>query len=259
MNRTVQRIFLPNGIWYDFKTGKKFMGGKRYVTFYEDEDYPVFAKRGTIIPLAILDEKNINDTSNPKDLEIQIFPGQSNTYKLYEDDGTTLEYEKGAYLITNIDYNYQLNNYTVIIRPTSGTTRVIMPTRNYKIRFRNVRKPSDVLVYIGEEKQDNFEYSIEENDFVVSILNVPTNTQLSINCKGKDIEIEAERIINEDLDSILSDLQITTELKEKVATILFSDEEIRTKRISIRKLKRKGLHPKYITMFLKLLEYIAEL
>ena len=259
MNRTVQRIFLPNGIWYDFKTGKKFMGGKRYVTFYEDEDYPVFAKRGTIIPLAILDEKNLNDTSNPKDLEIQIFPGQSNTYKLYEDDGTTLEYEKGAYLITDIDYNYQLNNYTVIIRPTSGTPKVVMPTRNYKIRFRNVRKPSDVIVYIGENKIDNYEYSIEENDFLVIIPNVPTDTQLSVNCKGKDIEIEAERIINEDLDSILSDLQITTDLKEKVAKVLFSDEEIRTKRIAIRKLKRHGLHPKYVTMFLKLLEYIAEL
>lgn len=259
MNRTVQRIFLPNGVWYDFKTGKKFMGGKRYVTFYKDEDYPVFAKRGTIIPLAILDDKDLNNTSNPQDLEIHIFPGQSNTYKLYEDDGTTLEYKKGAYLITDINYNYQQNNFTVIIRPTKGTPSVVPPTRNYKIRFRDVRKPSDVIVYIGEEKTTNFEYNIEENDLVVDVPNVPTNTQLSINCKGKDIEIEAERIINEDLDSILSDLQITTDLKELVASILFSEEDIKKKRISIRKLRRKGLHPKYITMFLKLLEYIAEL
>jgi alpha-D-xyloside xylohydrolase len=51
MNRTVQRIFLPNGVWYDFKTGKKYIGGKRYVSFFKDEDYPVFAKKGTIIPL----------------------------------------------------------------------------------------------------------------------------------------------------------------------------------------------------------------
>ena len=259
MNRTVQRIFLPNGVWYDFKTGKKFMGGKRYVTFYKDEDYPVFAKRGTIIPLAILNDKDLNNTSNPTDLEIHIFPGQSNTYKLYEDDGTTLDYKKGAYLITDINYNYQQNNFTVIIRPTKGTPSVIPQTRNYKIRFRDVRKPSDVIVYIGEEKVTNFEYNIEENDLVVDVPNVPTNTQLSINCKGKDIEIEAERIINEDLDSILSDLQISTDLKEIVANILFSEEDIKKKRIDIRKLRRKGLHPKYITMFLKLLEYIAEL
>ena len=75
---------------YDFRTGKKFIGGKRYVTFYKDEDYPVFAKTGAIIPLAKIDN-NINDTSSPKKLEIQIFPGRSNTYKLYEDDGVDRE------------------------------------------------------------------------------------------------------------------------------------------------------------------------
>ena len=44
MNRTVKDVFLPEGVWYDFKTGKKFLGDKRYVVFYKDEDYPVFAK-----------------------------------------------------------------------------------------------------------------------------------------------------------------------------------------------------------------------
>ena len=39
---------------------------------------------------------------------------------------------------------------------------------------------------------------------------------------------------------------------------MFSDLEVRKKRIEIRKLKRKGLGPKHINMFLKLLEYIEE-
>lgn len=259
MNRTVQRIFLPNGIWYDFKTGKKFVGGKRYVTFFEDEDYPVFAKQGTIIPMSILDENDYNNIDNPRKMEIHIFPGKSNTYKLYEDDGITLDYSKDKYCITDIDYNYQLNNYTVIIRPTGGTTSVIPEKRDYKIRFRNVRKPKDVVVYLGNEKYENYNFDIEGNDLVVNILDVLTNTQLSINCKGKDIEIEAERIINEDLDSILSDLQINTDLKEMVASTLFKDIDVSKKRIEIRKLKKKGLLPKYVNMFLKLLEYMAEL
>lgn len=33
---------------YDFKTGKKFPGNRKYVAFYKDEDYPVFAK---VVPL----------------------------------------------------------------------------------------------------------------------------------------------------------------------------------------------------------------
>jgi len=60
MNRVVHRFFLPDGIWYDFKSGKKFPGGKNYVSFYKDEDYPAFAKGGSIIPLAT--NLNNNDT-----------------------------------------------------------------------------------------------------------------------------------------------------------------------------------------------------
>lgn len=259
MNRTVHRIFLPNGIWYDFKTGKKYIGGKRYVTFFKDEDYPVFAKRGTIVPLAVLDEKDLNNTNIPKTLDIHIFPGASNIYKLYEDDGVSSLYESGYYAISDIDYNYQANNFTCIIRQVEGQGGILPETRNYLVRFRNTRKPSDVTVYVGQDKITNFKAYPSVNDFVVEVENVPTSTQLSINCRGTNIEIDAERIINDDIDSILSDLQISTDVKMLIASILFSDLDVKKKRIQIRKLRRKGLHPKYITMFLKLLEYIAEL
>ncbi len=260
MNRTIHRIFLPNGVWYDFKTGKKYIGGKRYVTFFKDEDYPVFAKRGTIIPLAVLHENDLNNTSIPKTLDIHIFPGASNIYKLYEDDGTSSLYESGYYTINDIDYNYQTNNFTCIIRQTEGKNDILPERRNYIVRFRNTRTPSEVSVYVGDEKVDYFKAYSSVNDFIVEIENAPTSLQLSINCRGNNIEIDAERIINDDIDSILSDLQISTDLKTQIAEILFANDiDIKKKRILVRKLKRKGLHPKYVTMFLKLLEYIAEL
>ena len=66
--------------------------------------------------------------------------------------------------------------------------------------------------------------------------------QLTINCKGKDIEIDAVRLINDDFDSILMDLMINTYLKEEIASIIFDSElPISKKRISLRKLKKKGL------------------
>ena len=43
-------------------------------------------------------------------MEIHIFPGESNTYDLYEDDGVTNLYQKGYYTITSFDYNYMQNN-----------------------------------------------------------------------------------------------------------------------------------------------------
>ena len=49
--------------------------------------------------------------------------------------------------------------------------------------------------------------------------------QVTINCKGKDIEIDAVRLINEDINSILMDLQIETRLKDEIAAMLFASFE----------------------------------
>ena len=257
MNRSIERVFLPKGIWYDFKTGKRFVGNKRYVVFYKEEEYPIFAKAGSIIPLANLGE-NINDTNPPQSMEINVFPGESNEFKLYEDDGITKLNEDGYYIVTSIDYNYLQNNYTLIIHPVEGKTAIIPKLRNYNIRFRNTRTADDVIIYLNGDKA-NLEYECyeDENDFVVDIKDVDTTKQLTINCKGKDIEINAVRIINEDVNSIISDLKITTKLKEEIATIFFSDMDIKLKRIRIKKLH--GLDKRFVRMFMKLLEYLAEI
>ena len=37
MNRVVQRMFIPEGIWYEFESGKKYLGNKYYMSFYKDD------------------------------------------------------------------------------------------------------------------------------------------------------------------------------------------------------------------------------
>jgi len=257
MNRVVHRIFLPNGVWYDFKTGKKFTGGNRYVTFYKDEDYPVYAKTGAIIPLAKLDPNNINDTKPPKTLEIQIFPGRSNTYKMYEDDGVSSMYKEGYSFTTEINYYYKENDFSVSIEPLDGKLGIIPEKRNYIIRFRNTKFTEGVQVFQDEINVKCKRYT-DDNDFVIEFNDVSTTSKIFVYCKGKDIEIDASRVINEDLEGIISDLKIKTSLKEEIDKIIFSDSNIKAKRIAIRKLRSKGLPSVFIRMFMKLLEYVEE-
>lgn len=259
MNRVIKKFFLPEGIWYDFVTGKKFPGGRKYVSFFKDQDYPVFAKAGAIIPMA--NNENLNDTTPPKDMEIHIFPGQNNNYRLYEDDGVSDLHLKGYYLLSTIDYNYLPNNYTVIIRPIEGKSGIVPDKRNYKIRFRNTKKSNDVQAYVKDQKITCNTY-VDGQDFIVDLKDIPTTQQLTVNCKGKDIEIDAVRVIMDDVESIISDLPILTELKEKIYQI-FVDEKlsIRKKRIEIRKLtkgKNGSLEKKYVQLFINLLEYIGQ-
>lgn len=255
MNRVIHKFYMPEGMWYDFVTGKKFPGNKDYISFFRDEDYPVFATAGSILTFG--DNETINDTTPPKNMEIQIFPGKSNTYMLYEDDGISDLYRKGFYLLTSIDYNYLPNNYTVIVRPLEGKSGIVPETRNYKFVFRNTKKADEVIVFFNGTPLDSKSYILGQ-DFIVEVYDVSTIGQLTINCKGKDIEIDAVRIINEDIESIIADLQIETVMKEKIDAILFSDSPIKKKRIDIRKLGRKGLDHKFVKLFLKLLEYVEQ-
>ena len=255
MNRTVHRFYMPDGIWYDFFTGKKFPGGKKYISFFREEDYPVFAHAGSIIPLSNRSDRN--NVGLATDMEIQIFPGISNMYTLYEDDGVTSLNKEGYYLKTSIDYNYLRSNYTVIIRSVEGKSGIVPAKRNYKIVFRNTRSADNVKVMFNKD-EIKFNSYVDGADFIVEVNDVSTIGQVTVNCRGKDIEIDAVRLINDDVDSILKDLQINTYLKEEIASIIFGELPISKKRIEIRKLKKKGLSKDHTKLFLRLLEYISE-
>ncbi len=256
MDRSVHNFYIPEGTWYDFVTGKKFPGGKNYISFFRDQEYPVFAKAGAIIQMR--KNESINDTTPPTNMEIDIFPGKSNSYTLFEDDGESDLYRKDFYLLTEIEYNYLPNNYSVIIRAKEGKSGIIPEKRNYKIIFRNTKRTDDVKVYSNRD-EISFKTYVDGPNFVVEVPDVNTIGQLTVNCKGKDIEIDAVHLINKEIEEIISDLQITTELKEKIDDILFGTLEIKKKRIEIRKLAKQGLDKKFIKMFLKLLEYIDQI
>lgn len=248
-------MFIPEGIWYDFFTGKKFTGNKRYVSFYKDEEFPVFVKAGSIIPVSL---NRFNDTSSPKKMELQVFPGSNGSYNIYEDDGETNNYKNGEYLITNIEYLYEKNNYKLTILPTEGKEGIIPGIRDYKIRFKNTSNVSKIISYVGNSQVTNNNYSLG-NDYIVEVSNVPTKEQLTIICSGEDIEIDALRIVNDDIISIISDLPLTTKVKQHIDDVMFSKETtFKKKRIEIRRLSNYGVEKKYIDLFLKLLEYINE-
>lgn len=257
MNRVIHKLYLPSGVWYDFFTGKKYSGNKKYVSFYRDEEYPVFVKAGAIIPMS-LNEKN--DIKNPKNMEIQIFPGASNTYSVYEDDGETNNYLNGEYIITNIEFICNKDNYKITILPVSGKSGVIQNERNYKIRLRNTHHVSKIEAYIGSTPV-NCKCSVDDKNFVIELENISTNMQLTIVCSGNNIEIDDIRIVKEDIIEIISDLPINTVHKQIVDEIMFSDKyNIRKKRIEIKKLAngKDFLPRKYVDLFLRLLDYIEQ-
>lgn len=249
INRVMKKIFVPDGIWFDFLQGKKYIGNKTYSNFYRDEDYPIFVKAGSIIPMSVNIREDI-----PTILELNIYPLSSGEYDLYEDDGISKNYIRGLYMITKFNYIYSPDNYTFTIRKKDGKN--LLSTRNYILRFKNTKNITDVII---DDNMIKYNYYYDKEDFVIEIANHIVGRNLSINLKGNDTFVSSERYINEELKEILYDLQINTSLKEKIDEVLFSDLEIKKKRIMLRKLKKSGLDSKYIKIFINLLEYVEKI
>ena len=248
MDRVVQKLFIPDGIWYELESGKKYPGNKYYMSFYKDEDYPVFCKEGSIIVMSL-----DYGVGNPVNLEVDVFPGSNGEYKLYEDDGITNNFKNGNFAITEFTFNYASDKYELIINPVS-CQGLIPDFRNYKIKFRNTNsasiKVTDGTRNIGATAE------LEGNDLIVNVSRVSSGQKIVVTCTGDKLENSTLKLINDDIKGIIEDLEIETILKEKIDEVLFNNLPIRKKRIAIRKLKRKGLEPRFVKMFLNLLEYI---
>jgi alpha-glucosidase (family GH31 glycosyl hydrolase) len=94
--QTERKVILPKGGWYDFYTGA-FVGDGQVITVSPGLDkIPVYVKDGGIIPLmpALLHSPKLGAKV---DLEIRHYGQKSSEYNLYDDDGETFEFEKGAF------------------------------------------------------------------------------------------------------------------------------------------------------------------
>jgi alpha-D-xyloside xylohydrolase len=87
-------VYLPIGIWYDFWTNQKLVGGKSYPIRKPVGQIPVFVRDNSLLPLA----KPVQwiDEKVPFEITVRVYGDQPHPFTLIEDDGTSFDYEKGA-------------------------------------------------------------------------------------------------------------------------------------------------------------------
>ncbi len=93
---TERKVVLPKGKWYDFYTGA-FAGDGTVITVKPGVDkIPVYVKDGGIIPLMPV-RLHAPEKGEKINLEIRHYGEKPGNYRLYDDDGETFDYEKGAF------------------------------------------------------------------------------------------------------------------------------------------------------------------
>ncbi|MGD0130010.1 MAG: glycoside hydrolase family 31 protein [Terriglobia bacterium] len=91
----VQRhVYLPNPKWVNFWTGETLSGARFVMAAAPLETLPLFVRAGSILPMGPAIEYTSQSAANP--IELRVYPGADADFTLYEDDGLTYDYEKGA-------------------------------------------------------------------------------------------------------------------------------------------------------------------
>ena len=113
---------------------------------------PIFLRRGAIIPrqeaMQYVDERpNTN-------ISLLIYPSEHSVYEMYEDDGKTLDYQKGIYAITKMESRLAQNEWILNITTPKGDYKPV--SHYYSVSVYLDKKPK--LVTVAGKFVDGWKY-----------------------------------------------------------------------------------------------------
>jgi alpha-glucosidase (family GH31 glycosyl hydrolase) len=108
-----KKVYLPAGQWIDYWTKEKYSGGKEITRKVDLETIPLFVKAGAIVPFDPVRQYTDQPVDGP--LTLRVYTGSDGSYKWYQDDGQSLNYQKGDFSFTNIKWNDKQR--TLVIEP----------------------------------------------------------------------------------------------------------------------------------------------
>lgn len=104
-----RNVVLPDGKWYDFYTGA-LVGDSEVITVKSEErKIPLFVRDGGIIPM-IPAINNTSEWSSGQPLEVRVYGSKPSTFKLYDDDGNSFDYENGEYSIKELSSDQKIED-----------------------------------------------------------------------------------------------------------------------------------------------------
>jgi alpha-glucosidase/alpha-D-xyloside xylohydrolase len=144
---TSREVYLPEGTWYDWWTGKAVEGGKTITRQVDLSCMPIYVRAGAIIPLDPVRQYTSQEVDRPTTL--RIYQGADGQYTLYDDDGVSLDYLKGTSSKTLIQWDDKARQLTIEPQSQPARTTYRMPKRKFRIELIPAGTTKEVL-YTGQ-------------------------------------------------------------------------------------------------------------
>lgn len=136
------RVWLPAGRWYDFWAETGYAGQQVLNYTASLGTLPLFIRAGAIIPTVA---PALSTAALPKEhLIIEVYTGQAGSFSLYEDDGRSEAYQKGARRLTELRYSERALRLS--IEAAHGSYQGAPDSRSYQLNFHGLARPTGVAV-----------------------------------------------------------------------------------------------------------------
>jgi alpha-D-xyloside xylohydrolase len=151
-----QLVYLPAGAsWYEWKSGALHEGGQTVEANAPYDDMPLFVRAGSIIPSGPVRQFAADQPDAP--VTLLVYPGADGHFSLYEDDGTSQQYLKGAW--SRIPFAWDEAAHTLAIGPREGSFPGMRQQRTFLVRWMRPGRaldwdaPADATVAYGGAAQ----------------------------------------------------------------------------------------------------------
>jgi alpha-glucosidase len=145
-------LYLPgSGVWHDYWTGECIQAPCTIVyTAPPNRGGALFVKGGTLLPMAPPQPYVGSAPANTMTLEV--FPGADSHFRLYDDDGVSLDYEHGRYAVTPFCVKQETNALTIGIGERQGSYSGMPDQVLYTLEVHMPEQPARVSTDAGEAK-----------------------------------------------------------------------------------------------------------
>ena len=119
-----RRVNLPAGFWYDYWTGVLHAGGKEVSVDAPINRIPFFIRAGAAIPTQQVVQYTSEAPVDPLTILVYPHPSGIRTQSVfYEDDGTSLRFQKGEYLRRTLTQSGSVDSLTLVLSAAEGIYR----------------------------------------------------------------------------------------------------------------------------------------
>lgn len=213
-----QAIWFPPGDWFDFFSGERIRGPKWEIQYKALEEIPMFAKAGALIPLQ--PNKGWGGISNPAEIDLLIFPGKDGKFDLYEDDGTSTDYENGHFCFTKYLSHSTENSLTITVEPSAGERGLIPEKRIYNFLLRGVSEPyHHTLTIDGQTQRAAGSYDEPTLTYLIGPVSLGNHQRLTLTIAAHQPILAPARPIERALLKLLKAAKMETMSKRKIYNI----------------------------------------